>query len=374
MVRNIYSWMAGNASAPESSWPSQSSVESAISYDYNLTNATPAFRTLVATWGNYTTGVNWLNASGVSNISYSIFWEQWSGSVLKAHLEYWMGILCLGGGFGSCTPISGPYNLTWTPTTASTTIPNNSWAAYELYTPSLNTLWYASEWTKVQPLTTPSTGPLHVPSGTTVDPVGSVWAGLSPSSGGFGGLLQTGYITDTKGTYNIGYACPNGLWWELYPTYASIVPYVTWRGNICASAWDVLWMEARNAGAFWWWTQLYTYVYDYHLGYGSTAAPTTSSGWSPRYAQGIVEANGVSGVLQQLPEWEGQIPIWWWGTLMMSNGNGWSVNSLISLGDYNVYTPLSQRCNYNSATSTWDSVQVASDTTWVSSQYDYTCL
>jgi hypothetical protein len=91
-----------------------------------------------------------------------------------------------------------------------------NYAGYELWGPGSGLPVWAKTAveTQVGTFSTPPQAPQNVPSGVTIDPVSSVWVGLSPQSGGDGGLLQTGYQIDTKNPNNGDY----DLWYEFYPS------------------------------------------------------------------------------------------------------------------------------------------------------------
>jgi hypothetical protein len=373
-VAGIYSWMAGNASAPISSWPSQPAVDAAILTDYAALNATQTFQSLVAKWGtsNFTFEASYTNSSGVTNGTFDVHWISKNGTANQTNDEYWLGNVCLNQGLGPsapCQQLTGPFVATGADVQSCACSYN--WAGYTMWTPNHVTLSYVSQWTVVKYASVPPQVPNR--RGQTVDAAFTVWDAISPGSGGQN-MVQTGYVADVT---NPSSAQDSGyygmLWWASLG--GGISGYHSdYYPRVVASPGNILWLGVYNLGhCGWWWNCARAQVYDYNLQAGRAVGILTNNGYSPRYAMAIAEAPTWNSVIQQIPSWSGSITNQWWPNLVMTNGNSWNTNSLIQMGD-DYQTTIGQNCGPASTGESWNGNNAQSSVTWSTSAYDYYCV
>jgi hypothetical protein len=97
--------------------------------------------------------------------------------------------------------LSGPVKVS-TPKAMATTYDSGNWAGWQTWvpgnpTPTLDGLVYDSVYPTISTL---STSPQNVPSGTTMHQVAAVWAGLTDNAAGGNNFLQDGFSTDATNT------------------------------------------------------------------------------------------------------------------------------------------------------------------------------
>lgn len=372
-VSQVYSWMAANADSDLRGWASQQSVDSAIWKMYTVLNQSSTFDSLVDTWGSdaFHFTLRYLNASGISEVTFGVASTTGNGSDARLFYDYWIGSLTYSnlseGVTTSLTPgLATPYTYEGAAAFASSDIDSVNWAGYEYWGPGSGLpVWAHTEVeTQVATFSTPPQSPENVPSGVTVDPVASVWVGLSPSPGGVGGLLQTGYQIDTKNPLENG---DYGLWYEFYPSTAEI-PFlaVTQPGD---------WLDEGVAYSFSILTTRFWDLADYDvtLGFGVAAIWTTSSSYNPHYTQDIVEAPEIDGYVQQIPEFTssefGANYFYWYGGVTTFEGKTYSTSTLIADGDFNQYQ-LTQSSGYFSTSEAYSSGNY-DWVTWGDSYYNF---
>jgi hypothetical protein len=164
---------------------------------------------------------------------------------------------------------------------------STNWGGYQYYTPNNQVLQSVSTYMNVATISMPPSDQVD----SSVDQVGSAWIGISPQTGGGGGLAQTGYSRDA--TTSAQYY----LFWEFYPVnaeqyyYSNGNPVTLSSGNTLAVSMNlyssVVYFSVQNGANF--------YSTSFSL-------PSQYSGYSPIYYQQIVEAYSYGSTIQQIAE------------------------------------------------------------------------
>ena len=252
-----------------------------------------------------------------------------------------------------------------------------NWAGYQFYSGyalgSQNEITASTANIKVPTVSLAPAGTESVHSGNSVPMYVDSWIGISPNSGGGGGLVQTGFYKDANTTSSYV------LWWELYPVNSGgSVQYTAGECSNSAvgttSPGDILSLTITTYSSTW-----YFDTYDYN----STVSCSTSYSHSetPYYAQFIVEAPAYSSNLyiSQIAKFSGpvnfegaQVDIAYYGSTPddVTNlyNNGWYSQSQLSQHTSNLNTQES----YSTSTGTYyTSISGYPVVTWENSNYNW---
>jgi hypothetical protein len=363
-VAQIYTNAANNLSVSTGSWPSQSGIDSDISSMYSTVNETSTFQGLMDKYGtsHFLFSIAFSEASGVTNATFGASWPSLDNSTAYTNVDSWLCTVASGGVRSDV--ISGPTFTQTLSVTNQNLSTSNNWAGYELHTPGYNLIHHTGAVTQVATLTTPPQPPQDVPPiGAFADPVAAVWVGASPNADGMGGLLQTGYIDDTKdfalGNYDV--------WTEMLPWPSSGVNMPLVKPG------DNLDLQVNYDTTFIYWSWWSTVDYDSTMGDGLTTFFLTWSSYAPHYTQTIIEAP-TYGNIMQIPEFTSPTLnatafYWQWG--ITDDSTVYSADQLFSAGDYTVYQLEQSATDPPNTNEFANEVKNGDWVTWLNSYYNY---
>jgi hypothetical protein len=278
-------------SAPSLSLPTENSTVSSIAALFAKVSTDPPFLSLLRVQGQnrFSLGLTFGGAAGISAAHFGFYWETSQG----VYTEYWTGELSDG-------LVTGP-QVESHPLIYQQGLSTN-WGGWEFWCSpgcsgaSTTALGGVAADGIVPTISVPPQAPQNVPRGFFIDAVASWWVGLSPQTGGGGGLLQTGYETDAT-NHARGFYTP---WWELTPGAQQ-----NYMGGTSLAAGDFVLADIQ------WQTsgQWLVMVYDQTQHKGWSQLVTAPGGWLPYRAQHITEAFsiGEQGLLitQQIAQFQG---------------------------------------------------------------------
>lgn len=258
----------------QSGWPSQSTVDGTIWTSFvtyicaqsafqSLLNSTGASNLSLQLYAENSTAALIAGSGGPIYANITFDWESWVGGSLVNDLEWWTIDISNGTVAGPATSVGSATAM------VDGVNPYHAWGGNEFYVQSssgsilslVNTTSWVRIWnTSSGGFTVPTcTLPyatncqVNVPTGVTIDPIASMWTGLTAGSNAGLAAYLTGYAYDAaspRAAWCTGFAkgCDYGLFYEWSPAGPVVDPVVPYSGYPHVAANDLLVENVNNTG------------------------------------------------------------------------------------------------------------------------------